>query len=226
MDKVVDVVIPTLGKPHSTMAFSLLRHIPWPIHFHAIVEGESWPEAVNLGLFESKNDVILMDDDIFLRPDTFKPLMDEATFNSADIFGFKLLRMDGKIQHAGGYFTGNCMTHVGYGEEDRGQYDNPRFLAHVTTSLVYIKRNVIDKIGGMAQDMKGMQFEDVDFMFRALKEGFKILYVGGQGAGHIESATKSGMENFSGRMTENWREVLKRHLMDEKFREKVMSFNV
>lgn len=216
MNRVVDVVIPSLGKSHVAVCMSLLRHIPWPIKLHVIVEGKSWSEAVNLGLDESTGDVILMDDDIFLRPTTFSFMNQDKVYEQADIFGFKLLYPDGRIQHAGGYYDGNIVRHYGHTEKDSGQYDVERYVAHATTSLIYIKRHVVADLKGMARDMPGMQFEDVDFCFRSIKAGYKILYTPGD-ATHLESATKRYMVNFHENMERNWKIVQDKHLGNKEF---------
>lgn len=217
--KNVEIIIPTLGHikktAHPYSCFERLRHVPWPSRLHVITGGRSWAEAINIGLAQTdgESDVILMDDDVFLRPDTFSDL--ESNYDAADIFGFKLLFADGRIQHAGGIFRGG-MGHIGFGEVDGGQYDEPAYVCHVTTSLTYIKRHVINELKGMAL-LPGVQFEDVDWSLRALKANFRILYLPGA-AVHLESATKKFMPQFQEKMAEAVAEVGRRHLSSDSFR--------
>jgi len=214
----VDVIIPTKKGPQYQTAVSSTRHIPFPFKLHTITDGDSWPEAINIGFNESTGDVLLMDDDIVLLKDTFKPMLD--LFDKADIFGFKLIFPDGRIQHAGGFIAGTQMGHIGHGEEDKGQYDGPLYVAHCTASLLYIKRPVIEKLVKMYK-MMGVQFEDVEFSCRALKAGFKIMYTPGK-AIHGESVTKKRDPFFADMMGANYMAVRHTHLDDEGF-QKVLS---
>ena len=215
MNRVIDVVIPTLRKQHAMTCLALLRHIPWPINLLLIPEGRNWSEAVNLGLSEVRgNDVVLMDDDVFLWPETFRDL--NYYLDRADIFGFKLLYPDKRIQHAGGVYKDSEILHIGNGQPDGAEFNEAKYVCHVTTSLCYIKNHVIKALGGMATDYKGIQFEDVDFNMRALKAGFKILYTGFP-ATHLESASKRYLPNFTAKMHENQDETKRRFFGDRSF---------
>lgn len=208
--KTISVVIPTLRKVHAFIAISQLRHLPWPMKLHLVPEGKTWSEAVNLGLAEvGDNDVVLMDDDVFIEPTTFD-LVDQY-YDEADLFGFKLRHADGTIQHAGGIWQDNEIMHRGWGKQDTGQYERPLYCCHVTTSLIYIKNSVLKTIGGMAHDYPGMQFEDVDFNFRALKAGLRILYLPGP-ATHLESASKKSFTDFNEKMALSKAELYRRHI--------------
>lgn len=189
---IIDVIIPTLKKPHAFEAIASLKYLPFPIRLHLITEGDKWAEAINLGLCEAKGDVLLMDDDITLLPFTFKDF--DKYYHDADIFGFKLLFPDGKIQHGGGMINLFGFGHYGYGKP-QNECSEPQYLAHCTASLLFIKRYVIEKIGLMASDWPGDHFEDVDFSLRAIKEGFKILYIPNP-AIHHETASKKDNGNF------------------------------
>lgn len=209
--KTVDVVIPTLRKPHAFACLSNLRHMPWPINLHLVPEGRTWSEAVNMGLSETnpENDVVLMDDDVFIEPSTFSFL--EGLYDQADLFGFKLRHADGSLQHAGGIWQDNMILHRGWGKPDDGSYDRPLYCCHVTTSLIYIKRSALNLLQGMATDYPGMQFEDVDFNFRALKAGLKIMYTPGP-ATHLESASKKTLGGFAEKMKLSQDELYRRHI--------------
>lgn len=213
--KTVDVVIPTMGKPHAIKSLSLLRYIPWPIRLILVPEGKNWWEAVNIGFAEvGSNDVILMDDDVFLRADTFKFV--DKHYDQADIFGFKLLYPDGKtVQHAGGKVKDSGIFHMGNGQPN-DDYNHPLYCCHVTTSLTYIKNHVLRVLGGMATDYPGLQYEDVDWSFRAIKAGFKLLYTPGE-AIHLETASKRMIPGYVQKFNDNYMELRKRWFSDTEF---------
>lgn len=206
--KTVDIIIPSKGILNPAGLIAGTRFMPkhgLDPRIHLILEGKSWPEAINIGLEEvmdNDNDVILCDDDIILLEDTFAPL--QQHYDTADIFGFKLLFPDKRIQHAGGFLLG----HYGVGETEG--YDEPRYCDHVTASLMYIKKHVFRKIGYMATDYPGYQFEDVDFNIRAKKVGYEIKYLPGT-AIHFESATKKQDPEFSKKLKLNYAEIKKRY---------------
>ena len=202
----VDVIIPSKGKLNLAPLIASLRYLPFDWRLHLILEGNTWPEAVNSGIAESKYDIVLMDDDVVLMPDTFKELNND--YKNADIFGFKLLFPDGSLQHAGGFIENGKIGHRGF-KEDADQYEKKEYVDHVTTSLCYIKRKVIKKLGGMATDYPGYQFEDVDFNIRAKRAGFKIRYLP-QTAIHFESATKKQDPEFQDKLNLNYEEIKRR----------------
>lgn len=218
----VDVVIPSLGKPHAFEALVSLQWLPFPIRLHVMREQTSWPAAVNAGLARSTGDVLLMDDDARVLPETFSGF--EDIYPHADVFGFKLLYPDGRIQHAGGFVRGRQVGHLGYGQPaNTPAFNEPSYVCHLTTSFIYLKRAVVEKLGGMATDYPGMQFEDVDFNFRALKAGFRLLYVP-RPAIHLESASKKTLPGFQIGFNQNYHELVRRHLMDLPFVGELMSY--
>lgn len=219
----IDVIIPTLRRTHAFSCFEKLNHIPFPYKLHVITGGKTWAQAINIGLRQTdkKNDVILMDDDVFINADTFKSL--ESHFADADIFGFKLLFPDGKIQHAGGIVKNGEIGHIGFGQDDSDALKKAIRVCHATTSLIYIKRHVLDILEGMAEDIPGVQMEDVDFNFRALKAGFKIICLP-ETAVHIQSATKRFFDSFDEKVGLAYEEIKKRHFADREFLNLVQSY--
>lgn len=199
-DLVVDVVIPSKGQRQLLKCLESLRHIPFPYTLYLELGGTSWPEAVNAGLKAGRRDVILMDDDVEVLPETFEGF--DKYYPHADIFGFKLLFPDGRLQHSGGMVTPEV---VGHRFEDA---DQAAYMSHVTTSLCFIKRRVLDR-QLMAEDYPGCQFEDVDFNFRAVDAGFRVLYVPSP-AIHCESTTKSTEPGFNEDLWRNLEELRRR----------------
>lgn len=210
--RTVDVIIPSKAKLNIAGLIAGFRFLPkygLDPRIHLILEGNSWPTAINVGLKECEpyqNDVIICDDDIILLEDTFELL--EKHYDEADIFGFKLLFPDKTVQHAGGFIT-DSIGHRGFGEP-ADAYSEPEEVDHVTASLMYIKRKVLDKVSTMATDYPGYQFEDVDFNIRAKKAGFKIMYLPGV-AIHYESATKKQDPEFNKKLMQNYDEIKRRY---------------
>ena len=223
MKREIAYVIPSMGKPHAKLCLEYLAAHKHPgADVHLIHEGKSWPEAVNIGLARAKGkDVVLMDDDIFLTKNTFN--FSDDLYDHADVFGFKLWHSGGTLQHAGGVFANGTILHRFHGQPDEGQADVPLYVPHVTTSLCYIKAHVLEKLEGMATDYMGIQFEDVDFCFRALKAGLKLMYTPGP-AVHLESASKHDLPMFRTRMLQNQIELHRRHLEDPAFVELLKTF--
>jgi GT2 family glycosyltransferase len=202
----VRIIIPSLGKKHILGCFDSLKHIPFDYQVDLVMEGNSWPQAINIGLSRSQGDVILMDDDARILPDTFKNWYEY--YPKADIFGFKLLFDNGLIQHAGAKVVDGQIEHIGY-QQPASSCSKPYYPCHVTTSLIYIKRKALDELQGMSTDYPGDQFEDVDFCFRAIQAGLKILYVPNP-AIHLESATKRTLADFPAKMALNYAELKRR----------------
>jgi GT2 family glycosyltransferase len=201
----VDIIIPSKGEKHLLECLKSLRFIPFPYKLYLVMEGSGWPEAVNIGFRQSKNDVILMDDDVRILPGTFTDF--ERYLPYADIFGFKLLYENGTVQHGGALITPQDMRHRSEKWGDNTTF--PAYMSHVTTSLCYIKRKVINNIK-IAEDYPGYQFEDVDFNFRAIDAGYKILYVPNK-AIHYETLTKNKFADFFEKNNLNYEELKKRH---------------
>lgn len=201
----VDVIIPTQHKhdvPKLLKEFQL--YAPFYMVFHVIDDGHNWPTATNIGLKKANRDVILCDDDIELLPDTFKDFDDY--YDKADMFGFKLLYPNRTIQHAGGFFVGHYGQHS---QEDK--FCTSRYCDHITTSLCYIKKHVFEKIGYMAEDYPGEQFEDVDFTIRMKNAGFKKLYIPNKAIHHESATKKQTVKDFNKKMNLNYDELVRRH---------------
>lgn len=210
----ISLIIPTLHRPHLESCLATLHHIPFAVKLHLISDGKTWAEAINIGLEQSdpNYDVILMDDDVQLTADTFKDF--GRSLKCADIIGFKLLYPDGTIQHAGGYWrTFAGIDHYYHNKPD--QWIPFNLVCHATTSLIYIKRPVLNKLKGMIDNEKGgIHFQDVDFSWRALKEGFTIG-VHPYSAFHYCSQTVGTAANFAERLQMGKEELYERHLNDD-----------
>jgi GT2 family glycosyltransferase len=84
-----------------------------------------------------------------------------------------------RIWAAGGFFQprlGYRALHYGEGEVDRGQFDESRQITYTPTCCVLIRAELFDKIGVM--DARYFAYvDDTDFMYRALKAGYRLFYL-------------------------------------------------
>jgi len=223
----IDIVMPTLLKPHHKRSIRALEeNTRVPFRLHLVTEGKRWSEAVNIGFRECTNDIVIMDDDVEVLPGWDDGL--DKLVSHADLIGFRLLFPNGRIQHAGGMVMHNLLNgivlsqpfsigHRGYWQKDRGQFNQTIAVPFVTFGLVYIKKSVVDALGGIDESyVEGLQFEDVDFNFRALANGCRTLYCP-NAAIHHESTTQKEFANFAKRSAINYAKFYKRWFEDEEF---------
>lgn len=81
------------------------------------------------------------------------------------------------IWYAGGLIDWENIycSHRGVDEVDSGQYDQESETDFATGCCMFIKKDVIEKIGFLDEEYFAY-FEDVDFCQRAKKAGYKIMY--------------------------------------------------
>jgi len=139
--------------------------------------------AVNELLKETgREDVLLLSDDAYPIGDAFSVLQQTAySDKKIGIVQPKLLLPDGRIDSTGHQIvTKRHMGHLmvsgrGSHEEDRGQYDKDTELPSCDFACVYIKREVIDKVGPL--DPYFVQgFDDVEYGLRTRRYGYRIVY--------------------------------------------------
>ncbi|MCK5475868.1 MAG: glycosyltransferase family 2 protein [Candidatus Pacebacteria bacterium] len=90
----------------------------------------------------------------------------------------------------------NKGTHIGLDEIDVGQYDRIREVGYLTGCCLLIKREVIEKIGGL-EESYFLYYEDTDFSLRAQNIGYKCVYVPESKIYHkISRSIKPGSANY------------------------------
>jgi GT2 family glycosyltransferase len=147
----------------------------------------------NVGIQAARGEVIvLLNQDTEVEPESLERI---AAAFAADArigaVGCKLLYPDRKtIQHAGAVIfpNGNTM-HVGVGEEDRGQYDEPRESEYVTGAALGLRRVALEEVGLLDAGYFPAYFEELDLLMRMRRAGWKVWYEPRAVVVHHESQT-------------------------------------
>ncbi|MCE1166123.1 MAG: glycosyltransferase family 2 protein [Bacteroidetes bacterium] len=78
--------------------------------------------------------------------------------------------------------------HIGWGEEDRGQYDEVTERHFADDVFMLVSRKLYEEVGGYDIEFV-LQAEQFDWQFRAKKKGFKIMYTPYAKIWHKDSMT-------------------------------------
>ena len=166
--------------------------------------------AENLGFAKGQNEILKKargDYYLLLNPDTeFSPDAVEkiVTFMEQNpgcgIAGCKLTDPSLKLQSNGGdlplglallswlFNLESIGIKSNFHRNDREYYLNPREVGWVGGTFMMIKKEVLEKVGLLSPDYF-MYVEDVDFCYRALNKGFKIMIDPGIEVRHISGAS-------------------------------------
>jgi hypothetical protein len=143
--------------------------------------------------------LVLLNNDAALQPDWIEQLLCWAEGQPrAAILGGKLLfrptrpNEPRRLQSAGASFT-NAGTafEIGWGMEDRGQFDQPRLVGAIPGAAMCVRREVFQQLGGFDSGY-GSYLEDVDLCWRAWLAGHEVHYVPGAVAQHQYGASGGG----------------------------------
>lgn len=101
-----------------------------------------------------------------------------------------------KIWFAGGKISRFLMTpkHIGFGEEDLGQYDKQQEVDYITGCSLLFNKKLIDDIGYMCEDYF-LYYEETDWNIRARQKGWRILYNPESIVYHKVSMSSGGEKN-------------------------------
>lgn len=141
-------------------------------------------QGIKLGLEEGADLVILLNNDIeFKQSYLFHDLVKTATEQKEDlVFPKVMYHGTRKIQIAGGGFNHYKGVSYGYGvgDDDGEKYNTPGHTGYAPTCFLLISRKVFETIGYM-DETYFVYYDDDDFIYRALKHGFKLYF-----APHLE----------------------------------------
>lgn len=159
------------------------------------LRGYDWVRVLrnpgNLGFVRGNNagiaatdpasDIVLLNNDVeFPQADWLQRLRECAhSAPEVGIVGCRLRFPDGRLLHAGTYVLPDTMwgQQLGSLEKDIGQFSRTRPVEGIVFACAYIKRELLDAIGGLSEEYQSY-FEDTDYCLRAAEAGFSTLVCG------------------------------------------------
>jgi len=155
---------------------------------HIIANGrnDGFAGGCNIGMqyaLEKGTDyILLLNNDTIVDAQFLSEMVEVAEGDSAiGITGPKIYyyRYPNRLQSVGGKFNWwlGKITHLGWDEEDVGQYETLAERDFMIGTSLLVKKIVIDKIAFLDNINFFCCFEDVDYCTRAKMAGFKIVYV-------------------------------------------------
>jgi hypothetical protein len=157
-------------------------------------EGLGPAKGRNIGIRNSSGKYIaFLDNDTVVDPDWLKEPV--RLFGSEGRIGAaqsKILLFDRKTIDSLGHFISmiGFPYEIGVGETDRGQYDRQTEIFGARSAAMFIRRDVLDRIGYFDPDYF-MHSEETDLSWRVWLQGYRIVFVPGSVVFHKRSGSIS-----------------------------------
>ncbi len=178
-NKKCDVYVVDNGSIDETLEY--LRGLDWI----NVIENKE-----NLGFVRGNNiaingitegDIILLNNDIIITQNNWIEELQKTAYKDerTGIVGCRLINEKGEFLHAGTYIYPETYwgQQIGGGQKNIGQYQDDREVQGVVFACAYIKRSVIDAIGGLNEKFFSY-FEDTDYCLAAKKAGYNTVCCG------------------------------------------------
>ncbi len=146
----------------------------------------------NIGLRAGRGRVlILANQDMAVHKGWLEALVETLDDEQIGIAGSKLLFPDGRIQHVGGNVEYPLALPAlpGRGEPDHGQWDAPRDVDYVMGASLALRRDVLERLGGLDEGFSPAFYEDTDLCYRARAAGWRVRYQPHSVATHHETSS-------------------------------------
>lgn len=157
----------------------------------------------NLGFVRGNNvaidlikdgDIVLLNNDIIIeQPDWLEELEKTAYENErTGLVGCRLVNEKGEFLHAGTFIFPETYwgQQIGGGQKDVGQYSDNRVVQGVVFACTYIKREVLETVGGLNEAFFSY-FEDTDYCLRVIQAGYDCVCCGKVTLIHYQNVSTS-----------------------------------
>ncbi len=172
---------------------------------------------VGMQAVAADRDIVLLNNDVeVLQDDWLEKLLATAT-SAPDIgiVGCRLRMPDGRLLHAGTYILPDTCwgQQVGALEPDLNQYAIDREVQGIVFACAYLRREVIEAIGMLAEDYESY-FEDTDYCLAAAKAGWRTFCCGGVTILHNEHGSTQDDPTKFNKLFETSRRIFRRKWKD------------
>jgi GT2 family glycosyltransferase/glycosyltransferase involved in cell wall biosynthesis len=147
------------------------------------IENLGFANAANrgIGAVDPVRDIVLLNNDTEIHQANWLTQLQDCAYanTGTGVVGCRLRGLDGRLQHAGAYIPADSFRGVqlGGGEKDVGQFCVDREVESVVFACVYLKREVLDRVGLLDEDYF-CYYEDTDYCYRAAREGYRTICCG------------------------------------------------
>jgi GT2 family glycosyltransferase/glycosyltransferase involved in cell wall biosynthesis len=159
------------------------------------------------------SDVVLLNNDLELTQRDWLARLAACAHAAPDVgvVGCRLVLPDGRLLHAGTYLMPDTIwgQQIGSLERDVGQHAGIEEVEGIVFACAYIRREVLDVIGGLALDFSSY-FEDTDFCLRARQAGWKTVLCGEVTLIHDEHGSTRGDERALMELFQGSRDIFRR----------------
>ncbi|HEV7684318.1 MAG TPA: glycosyltransferase [Pyrinomonadaceae bacterium] len=151
--------------------------------------------------------ICFLDDDVeIMQPDFFERLLGKMEEHEADLIGPKIVTAEERIFCAAPYFNEKRRpVPRGLGEIDVGHYDFDCEVPWLPSTLVLIKREVVNAVGWFDESFLGSQLEDVDLCLKARLRDFKCVYTGSVSVVHYNNQRNDSFSENLHFFNEKWK---------------------
>ena len=187
-----DKLVETLAKKYAVSRYSHVRNDD----NYGVAKGNN--QGTELAFRDGAEYIILLNNDIeFKQSNLLEGLMNFAVRQGENIIFPKVLFYGTrKIQVAGGrfnYYKG--VAHMfGVNDDDGEPYNSPAYFDYAPTCFMLISKKVFDTIGYM-DERYFVYGDDDDFVYRAIRRGFKLLYLPHLEIFHKDSFSTGGNDS-------------------------------
>jgi GT2 family glycosyltransferase len=165
-----------------------VRVLPYPFPFN-------YSDKINYGVVQARGDLLLLlNDDTEILTEDWLETMVGLLAPDVGMVGAKLLYEDDTVQHLGLHVGRGDVMHVAEGKpaDDVGPfaaYLVDREVSGVTGACTLVPRRIFEEVGGLSRVLP-VNFNDVDFGFKILDAGYRILVTPHAVLHHFESRTR------------------------------------
>lgn len=135
--------------------------------------------GIQYALKDNADYIFVLNPDTTIEKNTISILVEKIEQYNAGIVCPKIYFSDSnKIWFAGKVFDKSNVlaSHIGVNEIDRGQYDKDEIIEDITGGAFLATKELFEKIG-LFDERFFLYYEDSDLAFKAIKAGFRIMYI-------------------------------------------------